>query len=79
LEAHRGALRREVVEAARDYRFLLDRGYPRKPSLDLVAARYMLDRKEKMLLYRCVHSSKDAGLVRGKLLPPSGILSLIHI
>ncbi|MEM2203311.1 MAG: DUF434 domain-containing protein [Sulfolobales archaeon] len=46
-----------VLEAARDYRYLLDRGYPRKPSLDLVVSRYILSRVERSLLLRCVHDS----------------------
>lgn len=47
-----------VLEAARDYRYLLDRGYSRKPSLDLVVSRYLLSRSERSLLLRCVHNSE---------------------
>ena len=50
-------LDQKVLEAARDYRYLLDRGYPRKPSLDLVVSRYLLSRAERSLLLRCVHDS----------------------
>jgi len=64
-------LRREVIEAARDYRYLLDRGYPVKLALDTVSSKYMLSKKERLLLYRCVHSSKIAGLIRSKTsIPP---------
>lgn len=48
----------KILEAARDYRYLLDRGYARKPSLDLVVSRYLLNRTERSLLLRCVHDSK---------------------
>jgi len=44
-----------LANAAYDYRFLLSRGYS-SSILDIVAKHYMLDRYEKMLLFRCVHS-----------------------
>ncbi len=57
----------KLAEAAKDYRYLLDRGYPRKPSLDLVVSRYVLNHSDRMALYRCVHTSKEARSVRSKL------------
>lgn len=51
------SLDQRILEAARDYRYLLDRGYPRKPSLDLVVSRYLLSKNERSLLLRCVHDS----------------------
>lgn len=45
-----------ILDAAFDYKFLLSKGYPQKPALDLVATRYSLSRGEKLLLYRCIHS-----------------------
>jgi hypothetical protein len=59
-------LRTEVREAIRDYRYLLDRGYPQKASLDFVSSRYGLERDERALLLRCVHRSSDAIAVRSK-------------
>ncbi|MCC6014592.1 MAG: DUF434 domain-containing protein [Desulfurococcaceae archaeon] len=59
-------LRTEVREAARDYRYLLDRGYPQKASLDLVSSRYGLERDERALLLRCIHRGSDAASVRSK-------------
>lgn len=47
-----------VIEAAYDYKYLLSRGYPIKASLDLVVSRYMLSKRERLLLFRCIHSSK---------------------
>ncbi len=61
-------LREEVVLAAQDYKYLLDRGYGQKVSLDLVVSRYLLTREERALLLRCVHRSDDAELVRSKLI-----------
>lgn len=47
-------LRRELLEAAKDFCFLLNRGYKRKSSLDLVSSRYLLSREERLILYRSV-------------------------
>ena len=40
--------------AARDYRWLLDRGYPPKASLKLVGDRRMMTKDERMILFRGV-------------------------
>jgi len=55
-------------EAARDFRFLLDRGYPRKASLDLVGNRYALTIDQRHLLHRGVFSEADSKSRRRKLL-----------
>ena len=49
-----------LVRAVRDYRFLLDRGYPGGPSRSLVGDRYRLTRSERAVLYRGVHSSSES-------------------
>jgi hypothetical protein len=53
--------------AYEDYKYLLDRGYNRKPALDLVSARYGLSREERLLLYRCVHSEAELREILSKL------------
>ncbi len=66
-------MRREVVEAAYDYRYLLDKGYPHKLSLDIICNRYILTKKERLLLYRCVHpSSYVRSTLLKKGIPPRG-------
>ncbi|MEM1541559.1 MAG: DUF434 domain-containing protein [Ignisphaera sp.] len=47
---------KEIYEAAYDYRYLLTKRYPVKASLNIVTARYTLSSKDRLLLYRCVHS-----------------------
>ncbi len=42
----------DFVRAARDYRLLLDRGYPLAASLKLVGDRYRLGKTERMVLFR---------------------------
>ncbi|MDP3177135.1 MAG: DUF434 domain-containing protein, partial [Spirochaetaceae bacterium] len=42
--------------AARDYRWLLDRGYAESSSLKLVGDRHRLERDERMILFRGVAS-----------------------
>jgi len=66
-------LRDEVLNAILDYKYLLNRGYNQKTSLDLVTSRYMLSRTERMLLFRCVHSDVDASEICRKLLTPSEV------
>ena len=61
--------------AVRDYRFLLDRGYPEKPVQKLVGDRYRLTKEGRMVLYRGVLPPENARLnaakrVEGNDLPP---------
>ncbi len=56
----------EVCEAAKDYKYLLNRGYSQKASLDLITSRYVLSSSERVLLLRCVHSDEDVAKVKSK-------------
>jgi hypothetical protein len=47
-------------KAAKDFHYLLNRGYPRKPSLELVGNRYSLSSAERHLLHRGIFSDSDA-------------------
>ncbi|MEM1619956.1 MAG: DUF434 domain-containing protein [Fervidicoccaceae archaeon] len=47
-----------MSEAARDLYYLLNRGYPKKSSLQLVGSRYRLTKTELALLGRCVHEEE---------------------
>lgn len=49
-----------LIKAAEDFRFLLNRGYPRKASLELVGNRYNLRKTERELLHRGVFSDIDS-------------------
>ena len=61
--------------AYEDYKYLLNRGYNRKSSLDLVTARYNLSKKERLLLYRCTHSDEEIKQIKNKIVPnPKRIL-----
>jgi len=61
--------------AYEDYKYLLNRGYNRKSSLDLVTARYNLSKKERLLLYRCTHSDEEIKQIKSKIAPnPKRIL-----
>jgi hypothetical protein len=59
-------LRKELKEAYVDYKYLLNRGYNRKPALDLVTGRYSLSFKERLLLYRCTHSDEEIKEIKEK-------------
>jgi hypothetical protein len=56
------------MRAAFDFRYLLNRGYPRKNALELVGNRYALTFDQRHLLHRGVFSESDAGCRRRKLL-----------
>ncbi len=66
-------LRDEIINALLDYKYLLNRGYNQKPSLDLVTSHYRLSKWERMVLFRCVHSDRDSSEVCRKKVDPSEI------
>lgn len=51
---------RGLQKAAEDFRYLLNRGYPRKATLELVGNRYALSSDQRHLLHRGVFSDRDA-------------------
>ncbi len=51
---------KNLEKAAQDFRFLLNRGYPRKAALELVGNRYGLTSDERHLLHRGVFSDSDS-------------------
>ena len=59
----------DLQKAAEDFRYLLNRGYPRKAALEMVGNRYQLASDERHLLHRGVFSDRDAGLRQKKKIP----------
>jgi hypothetical protein len=57
---------RDLQEGAEDFRYLLDRGYPRKAALELAGNRYGLTFDERHLLHRGVFSKMDSQARRKK-------------
>ena len=57
---------KDIQKAARDFRFLLNRRYPRKAALELVGNRYGLTSDERHLLHRGVFSNSDSESRRKK-------------
>jgi len=53
-------------EAARDLRFLLNRGYPKERATDFVAGKHLLRRPERNAIYRSVFSDRAIRATRGK-------------
>jgi hypothetical protein len=51
---------KNLQKAAGDFRYLLDRNYPRKATLELVGNRYGLTFEERHLLHRGVFSDSDS-------------------
>lgn len=62
-----------LLEAARDLRWLLDRGYPRDASLALVGNRYGLTKAWREVLKRGVLPTEVARRRRGKVVPPGAL------
>lgn len=52
--------------AAQDFRYLLNRGFPRKASLELVGNRYQLTSDQRHLLHRSVFPERDSKRRRAK-------------
>jgi len=50
----------DLLKAARDFHYLLNQGYPRKPSLELVGNRHQLSFDQRHLLHRGIFSDVDA-------------------
>lgn len=55
-----------LQEAAADFHYLLNRGYPRKMSLELIGNRHNLSFDQRHLLHRGVFSDSDAAARRKK-------------
>jgi hypothetical protein len=56
-----------LQQAARDFRYLLNRGYPREASLTLVGNRYDLDAAARQILHRGVFAGSVAEARKAKL------------
>jgi hypothetical protein len=65
---------KDLQLAAEDFRYLLNRGFPRKASLELVGNRYELTLDERHLLHRGVFSDADSGPRRKKIISPKEII-----
>lgn len=59
---------KDLQESAEDFRYLLNRGYPRKAALELVGNRYGLTYDERHLLHRGVFSDVEAKSRRNKII-----------
>lgn len=55
-------------EAAKDFRFLLSRGYNRESILKPVGDKYRLDRLERHILYRSIYQPEIIPSITGKLI-----------
>ena len=62
-----------LQKAAQDFRYLLNRRYPRKAALELVGNRYGLTYDERHLLHRGVFSNSDSKSRKKRIVPIAGI------
>lgn len=63
-----------LTEAAKDYKYLLNRGYPQRAILNIVVSRYGLTAAERNALLRCVHRTSDVLLVIARLARPTEVV-----
>jgi len=64
---------KSLQNAAEDFRYLLNRGYPRKAALEIVGNRYGLTFDDRHLLHRGVFSDADSESRKGKIIPIKAI------
>lgn len=64
----------KVFEAAKDLRYLLERGYHRESALKLIVDKYQLSTKQKLLLYRAVYDSSTAAKHKEKIVTADRII-----
>lgn len=55
-------------EAAKDLRYLLNRGYRKETVLKIIGDRYLLDKSERLILYRSVYSEHEVEVISKKML-----------
>jgi hypothetical protein len=75
----RGAFSENFGEAARDYRMLLDKGYPVEASIRLVGDRYRLDKAGRTILFRGIlpeRLSQENSKHRVELLAPKASIAV---
>jgi len=60
-------LETKVLEAAKDLRYLLERGYHRESALRLIVDKHQLSTKQRLLLYRAVYDSSTAAKHKQKI------------
>lgn len=63
---------RRLADAAADYRWLLDRGYPDQPALGIVGDRYRLSATGRAMLFRGVYSTADSARRAARLVDGAG-------
>ena len=64
---------KNLQKASEDFRYLLNRAYPRKAALELVGNRYQLTSDQRHLLHRGVFSDMDSKGRRKKKISPNQI------
>jgi|Deesub1362A_J573_1020465.scaffolds.fasta_scaffold00001_41 hypothetical protein len=59
---------KHLMEAARDYKYLLDRGFNRDHALRFIGDHYTLKKEERLILYRSIHPSSHVARVSPKII-----------
>ncbi|AWR94918.1 DUF434 domain-containing protein [Acidianus brierleyi] len=67
-------LNKDLKEAYKDYKYLLNRGYSRKIALELISSRYFLSELQRLILYRCTHSDNEISYIQSKISTENNIV-----
>lgn len=65
---------KRLLEAAKDLRYLLDRGYKKESAVNFVSNRYSFNKVFRSILYRAVISKSDAEEIRKRHASPHELL-----
>ena len=68
-----------LVEAARDYKYLLDRGFNREYALRFVCDHYTLHKNDRLIIYRSIHSTEHLKNVFEKIISKHPLEESLHI
>ncbi len=64
-----------LIDAAKDYKYLLNRGYNAVPALNFVSSRYGLSKKERLVIYRSIHSDEIVNNILSKIVKSNELSS----
>ncbi len=69
----------KLAEAAKDYKYLLDRGFSREHSLRFVDDHYILPKEQRLILYRSIHPTSHIDLVYSKTIRDYPLANVLYV
>ncbi len=69
----------KIIEAIKDYKYLLNRGYNPISALNLISNHYGLSKRERLAIYRSIHDDKTVSNILKKKVKPENLSSDIIV